>query len=116
FRLTGNPLTLRAGIISVGDNTWAINSTLNKALSFTNVSGTFTFAGTLNNGGNLLTLVANNAIQMSGAISGAGGINKLGPGTATLSTANTFAGPATVTAGTFALLGPGTVPGSPQVT
>ncbi len=46
---------------------------------------------------------ANNAVTLSGALSGPGGLNKLGSGTLTLTTTNTYAGPTTIGAGTLAL-------------
>lgn len=49
-------------------------------------------------------LIINNG-AFSGAISGSGGIEKIGTGTLTLSGTNTFTGPATVTDGTLVLSG-----------
>jgi len=115
FLLMGNPLTLRAGLASTGDNTWAIDSTLNKPEAITSTSGTLTFAGSVDNGGNLLTLSANSTIQVDGIIAGMGGLMKNGPANVVLTAANTFAGPTTVAAGTLVLLGNGSIGNSSQV-
>ncbi len=116
FRLAGNPLTLRAGLINVGDNIWAIDSALAKPITITNLSGTLTLAGGLNTGGNLLTLLANGPLLENGIISGTGGLTKSGSAIATLSVSNTFSGPTTVSAGTLALAGTGSVGNSSLLT
>jgi len=62
----------------------------------------FTVSGTVNNGGNLLTLTGTGtAAAISGAISGAGGVTKSGLGTWTLSGLNTYTGTTTVSAGSL---------------
>ncbi|MFO1512624.1 MAG: cadherin domain-containing protein [Verrucomicrobiota bacterium] len=116
FRLTGNPLLLRAGLANTGDNTWAINSTFNKPTTINNTSGTLTVEGTLNNGSSLLTLLANGPLQVNGIISGTGGILKAGSAITTLSASNTFTGPTTVTTGTLALAGTGSLRNSSALT
>lgn len=116
FRLAGNPLMLRAGLLNVGDNTWAIDSTFNKPTTISNVSGTLTLAGALNNGGNLLTLLANGPLLADGVVSGSGGMMKSGSAVVTLSASNTFTGPTTVTTGTLALTGAGSVGNSSLLT
>jgi autotransporter-associated beta strand protein len=116
FQLAGNPLVLRAGMVNVGDNVWAIDSTFNKPTTISNVSGTLTLAGALNNGGSLLTLGANGPVQCAGVIFGAGGLTKSGSATTTLSVSNTFTGPTTVAAGTLALASGGSIGNSSLLT
>ncbi len=107
FNITGSyQLTLNAGITSTGNNTWAINSTLAYAQSFTSLSDMLTISGNVNNNGNLLTVDGPGNLLISGAISGTGGLTKSGSGTLTLSSScNTFQGPATVTAGVLEITG-----------
>jgi autotransporter-associated beta strand protein len=111
----GNPLTLRAGLASTGDNTWAIDSTLNKPETISSTGGTLTFAGSLYNGGNLLTLSANSTIQVDGIIAGVGGLLMNGQSNVVLTAPNTFTGPTTVAGGTLVLLGDGSIGNSSSV-
>src|SRR5258708_11526713 len=111
----GNPLTLRAGLASTGDNIWAIDSTLNKPETISSMGGTLTLAGSLNNGGNLLTLSANSTIQVDGNISGMGSLLMNGPANVVLTAHNTFTGPTTIAAGTLVLLGNGSIGNSSSV-
>ncbi len=69
------------------------------AQSLNNLSGT----GTIDNGGNALTLNNTAATEFSGAISGSGAMVKSGSGTLTLSGANTYTGATTVNAGALTL-------------
>ncbi len=115
FTLAGHPLTLRGGLVSVGDNTWAIDSALSRAQSFTNVSGTLTLAGAVDNNGNLLTVFVNDAMAINGLLSGTGGLTKSGPGALTLTAPNTFTGPSTLAAGSLVLSGAGSLADSPQI-
>ena len=111
FNLAGNPVLLLAGLSSSGTNTWSINSTLNRAQSFTNATGQLTLAGNVTNGGNLLTLVVSNALRIDGVVSGAGGLTKIGPGTLTMTASNLYTGDTTISLGTLEL-GNGTNNGS----
>ncbi len=106
FNISGNLLTLNAGIASTDDNTWAINSTLGYSQSFTSLSGTLTISGNVNNNGKLLTVDGPGNHLISGAISGTGGLTKSGSGTSTLSsTNNTYHDATTVTAGVLEITG-----------
>ena len=106
FNISGNALTLNAGIVSTDNNTWGINSTLYLPQSFTSLSGTLTVSGNVNNNGNLLTLDGPGDHLISGAISGTGGLTKSGSGTSTLSSANnSYQGPTIVTAGVLQITG-----------
>ena len=106
FNISGNQLILNAGIVSTGDNTWAINSTLGYSQSFTSLSGTLTVSGNVNNNGKLLTVDGPGSHLISGAISGTGGLTKSGPGDLTLSsTNNTYQDDTTVNAGVLEITG-----------
>ncbi len=113
FFIGGNPLLLLAGISSTGDNTWAINSTLNKPQTLTTSSGTFSISGRLNNNGYLLTLrVANNSMRVDGSIFGTGGVTKSGAGTLAISSASTYTDITTIAAGALVLTGSGSIANS----
>ncbi len=73
--------------------------TMGAAQSLNNLSGT----GTIDNGGNALTLNNTAPSEFSGAISGSGAMVKSGSGTLTLSGANTYTGATTVNAGALTL-------------
>jgi autotransporter-associated beta strand protein len=103
FNITGSSLQLDAGINSTGDNTWAVPSTLAAPQTFRSRSGTLTLASTVNNNGFDLTVSGNGDTNVSGAISGAGGLTKTGRGTATLTASNSYTGATTVRAGTLLL-------------
>ncbi len=92
FRIAGNSLLLLAGLGSVGDNTWAIDSTLNKPQTLTNISGRLTLAGNLTNAGHYLTLQVSNVIVLEGSLSGSGGLIKTAPGTLVVTSFNSYTG------------------------
>jgi autotransporter-associated beta strand protein len=104
FSISGNALTLDAGIVSTGNNAWGINSTLNAAQTFTsNASGLLTVTGTVNTNGQDLTFAGAGDHSVSGNITGGGNLNKTGEGKLTLNAANTYLGDTTISAGTLAL-------------
>jgi autotransporter-associated beta strand protein/probable HAF family extracellular repeat protein len=106
FNISGNALALNAGIVSTGDNTWAINSTLPYSQSFISLSGKLTISGNVNNSGNLLTVDGPGNHLISGAISGTGGLTKSGSGTLTLSsTNNAYSGVTTINNGVLEITG-----------
>ena len=79
FTLAGSPVSLQWGLLNQsGDNTWAIASTLLSDQSFTSDSGTLAVNGTVNNGGNTLTLDGAGNITFSSAVSGSGALLKTG--------------------------------------
>ena len=101
FNISGNALTLNGDFNSTGTNTWAINSTLGAARTFTNTdtSGTFTLSGSLTNAGFLTTIAGAGNTVISGVLGGSGGLAKSGGGTLTLSNANTYTGATTIAPG-----------------
>lgn len=64
-----------------------------------NITPTFAISGNIDNGGNALGLKGFGTTSVSGAISGAGALEKTDSGTVILSGANTYAGLTTVTGG-----------------
>ncbi|MCY2931230.1 MAG: family 20 glycosylhydrolase [Planctomycetota bacterium] len=103
FNVTGSSLELDAGISSAGSNTWAVPSTLSAPQAFRSLSGTLSLTSTVDNNGYDLTVGGNGDTNVSGTISGAGGLIKTGRGTATLTGANGYSGATTVKAGTLLL-------------
>ncbi len=102
FIISGNALELGASWSVHGNTTWAINSTLNQAISITTDTGvTLTLSGTLNNNSYLLTLLGLGNFTFSGAISGSGGLTLNASGTAMLSAANSYSGLTTIASGTL---------------
>ncbi len=100
FLLSGNPVTLHWGLQSqTGNNTWAINTTLDSPQSFISSNGNLAVNGTVNNGGSDLTLDGPANQTLSGVVSGAGGLIKSGAGIATLSAIDTYSGGTVVNAG-----------------
>ena len=67
FNVSGQSLTLNAGMTSIGSNTWGINSTLSGSQSFTvpNACDTLTVSGAVNNNGYALTLNNTGALTLS---------------------------------------------------
>lgn len=119
--ITGKPLTLRGDGVSTGvgalrnisgTNTWAGNIAMKTAIQTRIVSdaGKLVISGNLTNdgpsSGNVL-IGGNGAGEISGNISGIGGLFKSSSGTNTwtLSGANTYAGTTTVANGTLAVTG-----------
>ena len=106
----GGPLTIRGGGITNNDadlQTLNVPMTLSAAQVWSAISGPLATGslGTLNLGGNQLSLSGSNSFTFAAAISGAGGsILKNGAGTTTFSgPANTYTGATTVNAGTLLL-------------
>jgi fibronectin-binding autotransporter adhesin len=115
-----------ASLVKIGTGTLTLSGTN------TYTGGTTITAGTLQLGdggatGSILGDVVNNATlafnrsnaniyQFDGAISGSGAVQQNGPGTTTLTAVNTFAGPTTISAGTLALSGTGSIANSSGVT
>ncbi|NBV21196.1 MAG: hypothetical protein EBS05_04645, partial [Proteobacteria bacterium] len=104
-RTVASTLTLAAGAFDLNGNTFAAN-TLASSGSITN-SGAAT---TLTVGG------SGGSSSFGGVISGALALTKSGAGTLTLTAANTYSGNTTVSAGTLALSGSGSVASTPNIT
>lgn len=84
FQIRGEPARLLAGLTSSGDNSWVLNSALNRSQGFTNLSGTFTISGDLDLGSNTLHISSAGDTLLLGALTGEGRLVKTGPGTMTL--------------------------------
>ena len=78
-------------------------------------AGTLTLGSTVDNGGNLLTGDGANNSSFTGAISGGGGVTKVGAGTMTLSGGNSYGGATTVSVGTLAVSGGSAIPDASAV-
>lgn len=103
FYLSGNPLVLLAGLNSSGDNTWAIDSTLNSAQTIRSTSGTLTFSGDLDNNGHELLVDAQGPVVLSGELAGSGALRKAGAATLSVVRGNPFSGSMAVEAGRLAI-------------
>ena len=91
-------------VVASGSGANTINAplTLGGPQSWTNNSSNLlTIGGAVTNGGNLLTVAGSGHTAISGAINGGGGLTQNGPGTLTLSAANTYSGVTTVSGGTL---------------
>jgi autotransporter-associated beta strand protein len=112
------PLSLVAnGVVALtGANTYTGATTINSGdsllLGLGGATGSIGGGAITDNG--QLSIYRNNAITLTNAISGAGGLRQVGTGVTSINTANTFGGGATISAGTLAIgnagaLGTGTV-------
>ena len=115
---TVNHGTLATGAInalpSAGTVTLANSSTAGLALNGFNqtiavLTGGGSLGGNVALGGAILTVGNNTPMTYSGAISGAGGITKVGTGVLTLNSQSTYSGPTTITTGTLKLEAPAAV-------
>ena len=64
-------------------------------------SGTLSINGNVNNNGHLLTISGRELVSVTGVISGSGGLTRTGDSRVTLSAANNYTGPTTVSSGTL---------------
>ncbi|MEY2536981.1 MAG: fibronectin-binding autotransporter adhesin [Verrucomicrobiota bacterium] len=86
-----------------GNNTFTGAITLAGATTIGSDAGSLTLSGTLTNGGFAETFTGSGSTVVSGAISGTGGLSKIGSGLLTLSATNTYSGSTTINAGTVAI-------------
>src|SRR6185437_12863129 len=105
FNVSGNggTLTLSGNITNNSANAQTLNVPLTLTAPATISAGAGMILNqSINNGGNLLTLDDSGYnIALNGAISGAGGLTKIGSGTNALSGVNTFAGDIAISNGAF---------------
>ena len=115
FNLNGNPISLRAGVLSQGYNTWNLDARLINSQTISNASGKLTWGGAIDTAGNLLVLGVNEEAVVTGAISQGGGLTKTGLGKLTLEAQNSFTGPTTISSGTLAVTHPGGLSGTDDI-
>lgn len=92
---------------SVSNNIVVPSNSSNSTIGGLNSSNKHTYSGTINLNNNLVNFDEINAgeLEVSGIISGTGGITKIGNGKLTLSGNNTYSGNTTVNAGTVEITG-----------
>ena len=83
-------MTIGALLVLGGSQSWLNNS-----------SNPLTVSANVDNGGNLLTVVGNGSVAISGNVSDTGGLTMNGSGTLVLSGNNTYAGDTNVNSGTL---------------
>jgi len=111
---TGGALTLNGGVTNNSANPQTLNVpvVLGAPVTISAASGDVTLEQTVNNNGNPLTIVdGGHNLTVSGAISGGGGLIKIGTGTNTLTGANSFGGSIAISNGTLNLNGAGQLGG-----
>ena len=106
FNLTGGTLILHEiDMFQPGASFNFGGGTLQANAAFT-TSVPMTLTG---NSGNATVNTANYAVTLSGVLTGPGGLNKIGANALTLSAANDYTGPTTITAGTLTLSSTGSL-------
>lgn len=112
FTVGGSALSISAGISNLSGNAQTINPNLLLLLDQTFDSGSVAgggvvIGGAINTNGKTLTIIGANNTTISGAISGAGALNKQGAGALTLSPSvtHTYSGATNVTGGTLIVHG-----------
>jgi autotransporter-associated beta strand protein len=113
---------LAGGVV---DNTSGSALTLTLGNASFQIGGSFAFAGSssLDFGGNAVNLdtvtptitVSNNTLEFDGPLTNSAGLTVAGAGTLLLTAANTYSGNTTISGGTLALSGSGSIANSPQI-
>jgi autotransporter-associated beta strand protein len=113
---------LAGGVV---DNTSGSALTLTLGNASLQIGGGFAFAGSssLDFGGNAVNLgtvtptitVNNNVLEFDGPLTNSAGLTVAGTGTLLLTAANTYSGNTTISGGTLALSGSGSIADSPQI-
>ena len=119
---SGSQFKLAGGTL---DNTSGSAMTLNLGSDSCLIAGSFVFAGSssLDLGTTAVNLgtvtptitVSNNTLEIDGVLSNTAGLNVAGAGTLKLAAANTYTGNTTVSGGTLALSGGGSIASSPVI-
>jgi autotransporter-associated beta strand protein len=117
YTVSGNAVALEAGIAAAqptGANSVSAPLSLasGQAVRTLYPQTTLTLSGPINTNGHTLTVDGSGVANLSGVVSGAGGIAKAGPGTLSLSGSNSYGGLTEVHAGVLAITGFGTPLGS----
>jgi len=94
YTIDGNAFAISNGIVNNSANAQVFSNaiTLGAAQTFNAASGAMTFAGNIDNAGNGLTIAGASNTVVSGIISGAAGLTKVGSGTLSLEGVNSFVG------------------------
>ena len=109
FTLTGNGITNTGDILNMSPNLQTINlpMAMNKAGGVNIIVPVGPIAtgaaGTIDNGGQPLTITGTANVTLGGSVSGAGALTMNGSGTLALNAANTFSGNTRVTAGALSV-------------
>lgn len=108
YNFTGNAITLtgpvtftNAGSGSSGTPNWSIPLTLGAPITVTSDGRVSNVVAAIGLGANTLTVAGNGDLVLSGAVSGAGGIDKNSAGSLRLAGSNTYGGATAVNAGTL---------------
>jgi autotransporter-associated beta strand protein len=102
YTVTGNAFTNGAlGIVNNSSSAQSVDNdiALGAAQTFNAAAGNLSFGGAIDNAGFRLSVEGAGNTVVSGALSGSGGLTKLGSGTLSLSGANTYSGGTVVSAG-----------------
>ena len=105
YSFTGGPLTLdRGGVAANASLAVGSSVSLADAQEWTVATGkTMTVSGTVDNGGNRLTVLGEGDAALAGVVSGAGGLTKDGTGTLLIDAYDTYTGGTLVNTGTLQL-------------